>query len=142
LFIFSFLDFRLLPHRYSYSDNNACACQPWLQSAVSEKSKKDYDNSRLRWRLWTHLGNQIWTKEMSYRENIIRGSDLQGCATEYFKNPWWHNDYLDWVFLDSLVAFELVTYFDVVAHRRFGIAYGFVGGKYGKQTFSSPPLIR
>jgi hypothetical protein len=55
-------------------------------------------------------------------------------ADTYLALPWLHNDYLDWVFVDALIACELVATYEWLQGRRGGFAYALFDGSIVKAS--------
>lgn len=128
--------------------------------------KKVIDNSRVF--LWSHycLGNYkanipFWLNELpivksrppiyKYEENLYlwlshrnRSSlfdknELKKVADTYLGNPWMRSDYLDWVFVDSLIAHELESINKDIEVGLWGESYLYYGDKW--ESFFSIPYF-
>ena len=98
-----------------------------------------------RWWMWSHLGvGTIISKPPKYREELINIDEVYEAANKYLMNPHWHNDYLDWIFMDAIVGFTYFSSYDAVNGFKYGAGYTLFEGKIWKAqifNFFCTPLM-
>lgn len=78
---------------------------------------------------WSHRSiDGLLRLKPSQRSLIVDRSRLRKLATEYLQEPWLHNPYLDWVFVDALTIAELVGALEWYRQQKFGLSYALFDG--------------
>ena len=112
---------------------------PELYDALGQQNDQPV---RTRYSFWQHLdiAHLIADTTKTHRDGLVDRQSLKRCADSYLSKSWLHNSYLDWVFVDALIAAELIATYDWLMGRRFGLAYALADGRRLK-TFAFRCLI-
>lgn len=95
---------------------------------------RQVDEVQIRWTLWQHanIDDLLQWKTKQYRDGYADWKGIKLSADEYLKLPWIHSDFMNWVYLDSLICSEVLGGYDFIQNHRLGLAYAIFDGNFWK----------
>lgn len=99
--------------------------EEFVEGLYQALTPRDNLNAKQRYVFWVHLdiAKEIYQGRRSYRDGLLNKQRLKNLADEYLKSPWRHHSYIDWVFVDSLMAGELAATYEWFQGKLGGLAY-------------------
>jgi hypothetical protein len=92
---------------------------------------------------WSHVDLQdiYLNKSSSYRNEFVDIA-VKDHAHFYIAHPWLHTPYLDWVFIDSMIAAEAISTYEYFQLRQIGFSHALFDGNPIKSALFHALIVK